>query len=429
MRLFPAILFFAVSLFAAGDPAYVARGKEVEGYYRQYTARFGKVFDDLKSALKQHAPELAGRLKVLPPAPVKQGYQVLPKITEDPALTVSLVPETPKPPSSVPYSWKRSRMFIDKEIPRIEEQEEKLHVLSRLGPRERKNVLERMVEEYPILEDNQRLIDHHIQYNRFWQKSIHDDRARFDRLTLLHDAVVEREELLAREKLNGSNPVTSGRIRELNAQIRAEGIEKLKLPGFARMRHPKKNLWILEIPVFTDIRDDAFIRRFKTEVERIWHYREKGGIARHAMQSAAPNPPEFQIRLEIKKIDARRLYPKTKPAPKPGDEIDVEFHAGLFPKNGALLTTGANSTYAIPNRYVALGPQDLSSRTAAHEFGHVIGFIDGYFRGYRDRGDEGYEVLEIVPDATDIMNNPVTGTVKLEHFEKILELSTRERSG
>ena len=56
----------------------------------------------------------------------------------------------------------------------------------------------------------------------------------------------------------------------------------------------------------------------------------------------------------------------------------------------------------------------------AHEFGHILGFIDGYFRGYRDLGEDGYEVVEIVVDPADIMSAPITGRVLPLHLEKLI---------
>jgi hypothetical protein len=60
----------------------------------------------------------------------------------------------------------------------------------------------------------------------------------------------------------------------------------------------------------------------------------------------------------------------------------------------------------------------------AHEFGHILGFIDGYFRGYRDRDTQGYEVLEIVPDPDDIMCTPGSGHVRAHHFDQLLKKRT-----
>ena len=66
----------------------------------------------------------------------------------------------------------------------------------------------------------------------------------------------------------------------------------------------------------------------------------------------------------------------------------------------------------------------MAPNVLAHEFGHILGFADGYFRGYRDRGPEGFEVLEVVIDAEDIMSAPGTGRVWRRHFQQLLDART-----
>ena len=121
----------------------------------------------------------------------------------------------------------------------------------------------------------------------------------------------------------------------------------------------------------------------------------------------------------FKSVNPQHLY---RPAPPPdlGSHIDIKAHVARFPTDGGVLTTGANTTYAIPGRYVVLGPEALSSNVLAHEFGHILGFKDGYFRGYRDLGDAGYEVLEVVPDPGDIMHAPERGKVLRAHFDRLI---------
>jgi hypothetical protein len=68
-----------------------------------------------------------------------------------------------------------------------------------------------------------------------------------------------------------------------------------------------------------------------------------------------------------------------------------------------------------------LGPGDVTVRTLAHEFGHVLGFRDGYVRGYRDLGESGFEILELTSDFDDIMSAPREGRVLETHFRLIME--------
>jgi hypothetical protein len=56
----------------------------------------------------------------------------------------------------------------------------------------------------------------------------------------------------------------------------------------------------------------------------------------------------------------------------------------------------------------------------AHEFGHLLGFRDAYLRGAHDTGVDGFVVTELVVDHTDIMGNSGTGSVKPDHFERLI---------
>jgi hypothetical protein len=64
----------------------------------------------------------------------------------------------------------------------------------------------------------------------------------------------------------------------------------------------------------------------------------------------------------------------------------------------------------------------------AHEFGHILGFRDGYVRGYSDLGKNGFQIMEAVSDPSDIMAAPLTGVVLPSHFEMMLRHSEDKKS-
>jgi hypothetical protein len=161
----------------------------------------------------------------------------------------------------------------------------------------------------------------------------------------------------------------------------------------------------------TDIEDSEFVRAFKEVVEKIWHVRE--------------GEDEFKVELLIKPISAAQLYGESVP-PQKGAEIDLSRHPFLFPKDGAALTTGAVTTH-VRGRAIVLGPHDIAPRVLAHEFGHILGFRDVYFRGYKDLGEDGYLVMETIADPNDIMGAPAFGPVLRRHFDNIIERAAGKR--
>ena len=80
--------------------------------------------------------------------------------------------------------------------------------------------------------------------------------------------------------------------------------------------------------------------------------------------------------------------------------MNIQNHVEQFPANGAILTTGAITTH-VNGRAIILGPHDITRRVLAHEFGHILGFRDAYFRGYRDLTENGFQVREIVAESDD----------------------------
>jgi hypothetical protein len=162
---------------------------------------------------------------------------------------------------------------------------------------------------------------------------------------------------------------------------------------------------MVHVPFYTDIEDAAFVQSFQTTVESVWHVRD--------------GEDEFRVQLTITSISTTQLYGQGT-APVKGEAIDLQAHIARFPPGGGVLTTGANSIH-VTGRCIALAPHDLAPHVLAHEFGHILGFKDVYFRGYQDLGADGYQVMEVIADPEDIMGAPGSGPVLRRHFERIIE--------
>jgi hypothetical protein len=292
----------------------------------------------------------------------------------------------------------------------------------------RRPVLERMLSEYRPLRESQRTLEAHIQYNRLWQQNIAGDPAGYGRQTALHDGVLERQRiadaLAARDEASfrgaiagiaGIDPGGARTVLEVELRARekalAEAIhaatDDLVPPAFLRGEHPAPHLWILKVPFYTDIDDEAFIRAWQSSAERVWKVQDGGD--------------EFRIEIVVTHLSPEQLCAAAGCAPpRRGEAIDLPAHIARFPRDGAVLTTGANLTHVTAGRCIALGPQDIAPHVLAHELGHILGFKDMYFRGYRDLGADGYEVMEVIADPADIMGAPGVGPVLRHHFDGLM---------
>jgi len=408
-------------------PPYIRRGDEVEARTKAYRESLERFYNGFALILKEDERDLYEKLKGASPTPVVYGYQVLPRIVPDAAR-----PTTRPRATSTSFSWRRVESFLDTDIPRLDRLEETLARLSGAARKEARDALESMISEYRVLAANQKLIESHIQYNRFWQREIDRNRARYHEWTALHDAVLERQAILDalsaaddtafRRALSGIQGMDRQRVREhleselgererqLSREIH-EATDAITLPSFLRVEHPTSHLWIVHVPFSTDIEDAAFVRLFRTAVEHVWRVRD--------------GDEEFRVQLAITAVPATELY-RNRTAPRHGEQIDLQKHIARFPQDGGVLTTGANSTHVTGGRCIVLSPHDLAPHVLAHEFGHVLGFRDVYFRSFRDLAADGYEVMEVVADPEDIMGAPGSGPVLRRHFERIIEKAARQ---
>ena len=386
---------------AAADatvPAHVKRAEQVEARHREYRDRLERLRRQLGTDLERKAPDLYAKLEAAP-GPVPHGYGILPKITPE------LTGPAPKV-ASTSYSWSRTERLIAADSARLDKLEAAVRDAAGLGEDRRRRQWEQAVSEYTALATSGKLIDSLAKYNRLWQAEIHRLRPAYDRATVLHDAVVERQEILEAQRAEGTvAPARRERAEALDREIRAS-TSRLVRPNFLRVEQPSSHEWVIRVPVTTDIEDDAWLQAFRAAVEDTWRIRD--------------GADEFRVVLDIERVSPAALYGGASP-PARGEHIDQMAHLARFPEGRAILTTAASITHVHTRWSINIGPHDITGRVLSHEMGHILGFVDGYFRGYRDRGPEGFEVLEVITDPTDIMSAPGFGRAQRHHFETLLK--------
>src|SRR6188768_712018 len=361
-------------------PAYIQEGDRVEQEFRTYRDRLERLHASLQTTIERDAPALLPELRDAPPQPVIYGYQLLPRIVDN-------APPSSRRVASFAYSWPITRGYIDGEGVKLDRSEEEMLLASRATGLAKNALLLSLIGSYKSLVDNQRVIDQYIQYNRLWQRTIAENRPRYDELTKVYNM------------LQTADANTAAMIRQVLGQ-------PLVPTAISAVTDEVNHRITLQVPVYTDIENDGYLALAKSVIESVW-------LARDSEST-------YSVEVEFRKISTTALYEGEK-APERGAHFEVGAHAARFPTGGLVLTTGAEMTNAVVKRYVALGPGDVFMRTLAHEFGHLLGFPDGYVRGYKDLGEMGLEIEELTTVFDDIMSAPRDGAVLPAHFKMILE--------
>jgi hypothetical protein len=407
-------------------PAYIQRGDEVEKLYIEYSKRLAGYGERLGAALRKSAPDL---LVLLGPLDrIASGYQILPQITSDPS------PEEHPRASSIAYSWPWTKRLIDREVQAIAVTQAELGGITSKNAMEQRALFERLARNYREQSLRHGNIDAHVRYNRLWQAAIAADRSGYDRETALHALILERQKIddslrrvrgtfekLSPEKFSISFSRTGEAVRlsEIARDLRSrnallarridEAMGTVQSPKFIRMENFAAE-WIFRVPLFTDIEDRKFVAEVKRIVESTWRIVD------------ATNT--YRVEVDVSYLPVDLLY-LDGGVPARGDTVDMARHLARFPAGGAILTTGGLTTH-VRDRAIVLGPNPLSPRVLAHEFGHILGFRDRYVRGYRNLGRNGFQVIEAVADPRDIMGAATHGSVSSYHFSRLVEHYTKQ---
>lgn len=375
LRLLAVLTLWTVQ--AASPPAYLVEGDRVEAEFRVYRDELDRFYGSLSEIVRREAPGLLPDLADdAPPQPVVFGYGLLPPIGPNP----EAAPPEDTSPLFRSYSWPLTAQYVQVERGRIETAWQRLGALGTPVDLDR---LSALVDEYHQLVKNQETIDQHVQYNRFWQRSVAENREKFDRLDGLYD------------RLRRGDTDTESTIRDL--------LGRPAVPEFVSLRQDPTGT-VVVLPVYTDIEDAVYLARVEEAAEGLWW--ADGGA--------------WRLDVVFHVVPPAQLY-APEAAPTRGQHIDLNSHVARFPSDGAVLTTGAESTHALVGRAVLLGAGAMTGRTIAHEIGHLLGFPDGYVRGYEDLGEQGYEIREVIWNFDDLMTAPASGGISRAHFQLILD--------
>src|SRR5688572_7349256 len=187
-------------LLIQAQPAYVREGNRVQQQFHDYRDRLTQFFEELRLVIQRDlsaddASTLLKQLEKAPPPVGVYGYKMLPRIID--------IPQPLTPIRSFAYSWPITETYIRSEDVRLDKARSDLRRVDSSERSEKAARLAEIVSQYRELLRNQGTVDQYIEYNRFWQRWIADDRRHYDRMTQVYRV------------LKAGAPDTAATIREV----------------------------------------------------------------------------------------------------------------------------------------------------------------------------------------------------------------------
>ncbi len=339
----------------------------------------------LKSRATAEAPALISRIAPEPPRPISYGYGLLPELTTD----------GPEGKVALAESRYSLQALTTASAGYLRDAE---RLVARAAPKD--EPLETLVADFERLRGQLHYLESSISYHRFWQKSAVEYPAFF----------VEKNRLIARVRELSALEREANKeaaVAQLRGELAASVAPFTRTPGLV-WKLEDDGTRTLPINVVTDIADEEFLVRFQDAVRRVWN------------ESEAARSHRFRIELRFVRIAPGQLYADG--VPTPGSEINDAAHMARFPQGSLVLTTGAKSTHAMKGRYVQIGTNQISPHVLAHEFGHLLGFDDGYLRGTEGEASDpfGFTFVEWTGILDDLMGAPGIGRASDAMIEQLI---------
>ena len=322
--------------------------------------------------------ELVERLTPEPVRLREPGYGVLPQIIED-------APLSPVEPQEKFFSIE----FLTTDF--APEFRDAALFVARAADRDVAS--DELVAEYERIRRRLGSLETHLGYHRYWQRAVQDYPAFF----------AERNEVIVLVRAQESGLEGRGDDSKIAAARGAlvNGLAPFQPTAGLSLEKRDDGWRVLPVSVTTDIDDERFLAVFREGVEAAFADTDEMRALR------------FRVEVSFRGIPPFERYPEGPP----------EAHLARFPERALVLTTGGESTHSWPGRGIVLGPEDVSRRTLAHEFAHLLGFRDAYVRGFDGDLDDpfGVVLVEWIGLRDDLMGNARGGRVTREMVETLIE--------